>query len=185
MRARLGPQAPGKKRPPMVATWEMYPNLPIVPTAYGNPPHKAKFSTYDGSSDLFDHIMHYQQLMTLDIGNNALLCKRLLGCRQGKQSHPELPPLTPLTVSYEKLLPMIPELSDFRWPGPIKADPAKRDDIKTCAYHKEHGHTTEQCRSLHYLVERLIRVGHLKQYIRSEAKEGRLLEVKPPGPPGL
>ena len=65
---------------------------------------------------------------------------------------------------------MIPELSDFRWPGPIKADPAKRDDIKTCAYHKEHGHTTDQCRSLHYLVERLIRVGHLKQYIRSEAK---------------
>ena len=34
-----------------------------------------KFSTYDASSDLFDHIMHYQQLMTLDIGNNALLCK--------------------------------------------------------------------------------------------------------------
>ena len=34
-----------------------------------------KFSTYDGSSDPFDHIMHYRQLMTLDIGNDALLCK--------------------------------------------------------------------------------------------------------------
>nr|CAN80065.1 hypothetical protein VITISV_035227 [Vitis vinifera] len=34
-----------------------------------------KFSTYDGSSDPFDHIMHYRQLMTLDIGNSALLCK--------------------------------------------------------------------------------------------------------------
>nr|CAN71008.1 hypothetical protein VITISV_025165 [Vitis vinifera] len=34
-----------------------------------------KFSTYDGTSDLFDHITHYKQLMTLDIGNDALLCK--------------------------------------------------------------------------------------------------------------
>ena len=34
-----------------------------------------KFSAYDGSSDLFDHIMHYRQLMTLDIGNDMLLCK--------------------------------------------------------------------------------------------------------------
>ncbi|KAL6315635.1 hypothetical protein AAG906_003739 [Vitis piasezkii] len=34
-----------------------------------------------------------------------------------------------------------------------------------CVYHKDHGHTTEQCISLHYLVERLIRVGPLKQYI--------------------
>ncbi|KAL6317329.1 hypothetical protein AAG906_030082 [Vitis piasezkii] len=34
-----------------------------------------KFSTYDGSNDPFDHIMHYWQLMTLDIGNDMLLCK--------------------------------------------------------------------------------------------------------------
>ena len=34
-----------------------------------------KFMTYDGTSDPFDHIMHYRQLMTLDIGNDALLCK--------------------------------------------------------------------------------------------------------------
>ena len=34
-----------------------------------------KFTIYDGISDLFDHIMHFMQLMTLDIGNDALLCK--------------------------------------------------------------------------------------------------------------
>ncbi|RVX00343.1 hypothetical protein CK203_024653 [Vitis vinifera] len=50
--------------------------------------------------------------------------------------------LHPLPVSYEKLLPMIRELSDFRWPRPIKADPAKRDQSKKCAYHEKHGHTT-------------------------------------------
>ena len=34
-----------------------------------------KFSTYDGTNDPFNHIMHYKQLMTLDIGNDTLLCK--------------------------------------------------------------------------------------------------------------
>ena len=31
--------------------------------------------TYDGIGNHFDHIMHFRQLMTLDIGNDALLCK--------------------------------------------------------------------------------------------------------------
>ena len=43
-----------------------------------------KFSTYDGSNDPFDHIMHYRQLMTLDIGNNALLCKVFPTSLQGQ-----------------------------------------------------------------------------------------------------
>ena len=34
-----------------------------------------KFTMYDGTSDPFDHIIHYKQLMTLDIGNDALLSK--------------------------------------------------------------------------------------------------------------
>ena len=43
-----------------------------------------KFSAYDGSSDPFDHIMHYRQLTTLDIGNNALLCKVFPASLQGQ-----------------------------------------------------------------------------------------------------
>ena len=35
----------------------------------------SKFTTYDITSDSFNHIMHYRQLMTLDIGNDALPCK--------------------------------------------------------------------------------------------------------------
>ena len=92
------------------------------------------------------------------------------GRRQEEQSRPELPPLTPLSILYEKLIPMIQDLSDLRWPGPPRADLTKRDHSKRCAYHKEHGHTTERCKSLHYLVERLIKAGHLKQYLRSEAR---------------
>ncbi|RVW80455.1 hypothetical protein CK203_042289 [Vitis vinifera] len=38
--------------------------------------------------------------------------------RQEGPSRPDRPPLTPLSISYEKLLPMIQGLSDFRWPKP-------------------------------------------------------------------
>ncbi|RVW72597.1 hypothetical protein CK203_050608 [Vitis vinifera] len=80
--------------------------------------------------------------------------------RIGRPSHPY--------PSYEKLLPMIQGLSDFRWPRPLETDPSIRDRSKKCAFHKDHGHTTETCRSLQYLVERLIKAGHLKQYLRSD-----------------
>ncbi|RVW46255.1 hypothetical protein CK203_096227 [Vitis vinifera] len=90
--------------------------------------------------------------------------------RQKGPSRPERPPLTPLSISYEKLLPMIQGLSDFRWPRPLGTDPTKRDHSKRCVFHKEHGHTTEECRCLHYLVVRLIRAGNLKQYLRSDTK---------------
>ncbi|XP_010663850.1 uncharacterized protein LOC104882395 [Vitis vinifera] len=90
--------------------------------------------------------------------------------RQEGPSCPEMPPLTLLFISYEKLLPMIQDLSNFRWPRPIRTDPAQRDHSKKCVYHKEHGHTTETCRSLHYFVEKLIKAGHLKQYLRSKAR---------------
>ncbi|RVW47931.1 hypothetical protein CK203_096800 [Vitis vinifera] len=46
-----------------------------------------KFSTYDGTNDPFDHIMHYRQLMTLDIGNDALLCKVFPPAFKGRPSH--------------------------------------------------------------------------------------------------
>ncbi|RVX04189.1 hypothetical protein CK203_015521 [Vitis vinifera] len=68
--------------------------------------------------------------------------------RQDGPSRPDRPPITPLSVSYEKLLPMIQGLSDFRWPRPLETDPSIRDRSKKCAFHKDHGHTTETCRSL-------------------------------------
>lgn len=51
-------------------------------------------------------------------------------------------------------------------------DPARRDQNRKCAYHKEHDHKTKQCKSLHFLVEKLVRAGHLRQYVRSEDKNG-------------
>ncbi|XP_034674344.1 uncharacterized protein LOC117905555 [Vitis riparia] len=381
MRARLGPQEPGRPRPPVATTWEAHldpmvtlivQNVPshrdpvVTPMVQNVPPHQAvrqvgrnppneppigsiskrlddmlstpfcshiihyepprgflvpKFSTYDRSSDPFDHIMHYRQLMTLNIGNDLMLCKVFPASLQGQTlswfyrlppnsvdnfrdlsevfvgqylcsarqkqnistlqnikiqdneslrefvkqfgqavlpveaysmdvvmqifkrsicpgtpffeslakkppttmddlfqraskysmleddvraatqqvlvvgqtsrsgaersaklpdrprpsdrrqegpSRPEMPPLTPLSISYEKFLPMIQGMSDFRWPKPLGTDPSRRDHSKKCVFHKEHSHTTKACRSLQYLVEKLIKAGHLKQYLRSD-----------------
>ncbi|RVW83674.1 hypothetical protein CK203_046039 [Vitis vinifera] len=70
--------------------------------------------------------------------------------RQEGPSRPEMPPLTPLSISYEKLLPMIQGLSDFKWPRPIGTDPSTRDRSRRCVFHKDHGHTTETCRAFQY-----------------------------------
>ncbi|RVX00457.1 hypothetical protein CK203_024527 [Vitis vinifera] len=74
--------------------------------------------------------------------------------RQEGPSRPEMPPLTPLSISYEKLLPIIQDLSDFKWPRPIGTDPSTRDRSRRCAFHKDHGHTTETCRSFQYLAKK-------------------------------
>ena len=37
-----------------------------------------KFTMYDGIIDPFDHLIHYCQVMTLDIEDDALLCKVFL-----------------------------------------------------------------------------------------------------------
>ena len=35
-----------------------------------------------------------------------------------------------------------------------------------CDYHRDHGHETNQCQSMKFLVEKLIRAGHLRRFIR-------------------
>ena len=34
-----------------------------------------KFTMYDGTNVPLDHIMNFRQLITLDIGNDSLMCK--------------------------------------------------------------------------------------------------------------
>ena len=33
------------------------------------------FATFDGSDDSYDHMLHYNQVMILNAGNDSLLCK--------------------------------------------------------------------------------------------------------------
>ncbi|RVX10442.1 hypothetical protein CK203_016901 [Vitis vinifera] len=58
-------------------------NVEPFPDMCGVRLNKGPLPTYL-APDPFDHIMHYRQLMTLDIGNDALLCKVFPASLQGQ-----------------------------------------------------------------------------------------------------
>ena len=51
-------------------------------------------------------------------------------------------------------------------PPPMRAGSNQSNRSLRCGYHKDHGHETNHCQSLKFLVEKLIRVGHLRRYLR-------------------
>ena len=76
------------------------------------------------------------------------------------------PQFTALNIGYDRLLPLIRDLPDFKWPPPIRAGPDQCNRSLRCDYHRDHDHETNQCQSLRFMVERLIRAGHLRRYLR-------------------
>ena len=57
-------------------------------------------------------------------------------------------------VCYQKLATM------------FKGGKNSRDTSKGCAYHKDVGHMTEECRQRKDKIENLIKLGHLHQWVR-------------------
>ena len=53
----------------------------------------------------------------------------------------------------------------------ILANSAQRNKSLRCDYHMDHGHETDRCQSLKFLVEKLIKAGHLRRYLR-DAEQG-------------
>ena len=58
----------------------------------------------------------------------------------------------------------------------MKSDPARRDDIKYCDLHKDHGERTDDCIQLKKDIEYLIQLGDLSRYVALEGRE----RVQPP-----
>ena len=51
--------------------------------SYEPPRGLPPFSMYDGSSDPYDHMLHFNQAMILSVGNDRLLCKVFPASRKG------------------------------------------------------------------------------------------------------
>ena len=79
-------------------------------------------------------------------------------------------PIHPLNISYDRLLPLIKDHPDFKWSPPMWANPDQRNRSLRCDYHKDHDHETNHCQGLKFLVERLIRTGHLRRFIRKPTR---------------
>ena len=67
-----------------------------------------------------------------------------------------------------KLLSKIKSQPFFKWPQPMKGDPSTRDQNKLCAYHKHNGHIIEDCKGFKAHLEKLVKDGHLRDYIKEE-----------------
>ena len=48
----------------------------------------------------------------------------------------------------------------------MRVEPDQRNRSLRCDYHRDHGHETNHCQSLKFLIEKLIWVGHLRRYLR-------------------
>ena len=60
----------------------------------------------------------------------------------------------------------------------MKTDPTKRDNIKYCEFHRDHGHRTDDCIQLRKEIEYFIQRGYLRRYIASEGQD----QAQPPPP---
>ncbi|XP_059431626.1 uncharacterized protein LOC132165149 [Corylus avellana] len=56
----------------------------------------------------------------------------------------------------------------FRWPNKLRGDPRKRDRVKFCEYHNDHGHLTEDCVTLQQEIKTFIRNGRLVRFLARE-----------------
>ena len=60
----------------------------------------------------------------------------------------------------------------FKRPNKMMGNPEKRNHNLYCQYHQDHGHTTEDCRSLWDHLDQLVREGKLKQLLHHSSGRG-------------
>ncbi|XP_060194955.1 uncharacterized protein LOC132624149 [Lycium barbarum] len=64
----------------------------------------------------------------------------------------------------------IGHIKDARWPRPLRTDPSQRDPNLIYDYHGTHGHRTDDCKGLRDEVARLLKNGHLREFLSERAK---------------
>ena len=64
-----------------------------------------------------------------------------------------------------KIIDRIKNKSYFRWPNKMGGDLSRRNQNLYCTYHRDKGHTTEQCRVLKDHLGQLVKAGYLKEFV--------------------
>ena len=71
-----------------------------------------------------------------------------------------------------QVLEKVKNESFFKWPNKMVGNPEKRNRNLYCQYHRDHGHTTEDCRSLWDHLDQLVREGKLMQLLHHSSGLG-------------
>ncbi|XP_020204043.1 uncharacterized protein LOC109789491 [Cajanus cajan] len=74
---------------------------------------------------------------------------------------------TPLSMTRVHILEEASNINLFALPPPGHT-PNSADKSKHCRYHRNYGHTTEECRTLKDRIKELIQAGHLGQYVQRQ-----------------
>ena len=86
-----------------------------------------------------------------------------------------------------KILDLIKNESFFRWPNKVGGDPSRRNQNLYYTYHRDKGHTTEQCRVLKDHLGQLVKARYLKEFVvdfeNRDAGHGAQQKGKPLPPP--
>ncbi|XP_030945776.1 uncharacterized protein LOC115970253 [Quercus lobata] len=64
-----------------------------------------------------------------------------------------------------RILDRIKHKPYFRWLNKMGGDPSRMNQILYCTYHRDKGHTTEQCRVLKDHLGQLVKTEHLKDFV--------------------
>ncbi|XP_075661194.1 uncharacterized protein LOC142631016 [Castanea sativa] len=83
------------------------------------------------------------------------------------QSGPTIPQVvnTVFREPVHQVLEKIQNEPYFKWPNKMAGDPMRRNQNLHCHYHRERGHTTEDCRTLSNHLEQLVKKGRLNQFL--------------------
>ena len=71
-----------------------------------------------------------------------------------------------------QVLEKVKNESFFKWPNKMVGNPEKRNRNLYCQYHRDHGHSIEDCRSLWDHLDQLVREGKLKQLLHHSSDLG-------------
>ncbi|KAL5552836.1 hypothetical protein UlMin_040237 [Ulmus minor] len=136
-------------------------------------------SKYDGTGDPADHLENYRSWMELNSATNAFKYRAFNGGNNNNRGRPppaQIPRFreyTPLTETVATVFNQAEHRGIFNYPPGIRTPANKRDNTKYCRFHRDTGHTTEECRVLKDEVERLIQRGQLREYVRGANQQPR------------
>ena len=78
-----------------------------------------------------------------------------------------------------QVLEKVKNESFFKWPNKMMGNPEKLNRNLYCQYHRDHGHSTEDCRSLWDHLDQLVREGKLKQLLHHSSSLGGQTDSRP------
>ncbi|KAL0434623.1 UNVERIFIED_CONTAM: hypothetical protein Sradi_0170200 [Sesamum radiatum] len=74
---------------------------------------------------------------------------------------------TPLKVPRAEILMAAEQQGIVQWPRKMKDNPKRLKSDRYCRFHKDRGHSTEDCYHLKNEIEKLIQRGYLKEYVEN------------------